>query len=291
MMSFFLTPDKIERIKRSPKNIHDIERLVAWLEATGDFREDAFRFIRWLGYWVTLSNDQFCETMETVLAFSDWFEEESLIRLGSFTSNVEEFIAMNSDYYRWREDRFTCLRSRAEYHLNMFSAEIMNRAYRADFIATDRKTVLVPGCMRARSAETCKGVKTPDGICCSGCEAKCHVNQLRFLGLKQNFDVRIMPHSLDLSRWATKPGVPSNGVVGVACLSVLVQGGWELKRFNVPAQCVLLNQCGCKKHWDRNGFPTQLDIRELKRIMDIPFSVTNLSSLEHSGPDISLSKE
>lgn len=77
----------------------------------------------------------------------------------------------------------------------------------------------------------------------------------------------VIPHSSDLSRWGRKAGEPASGVVGVACLSVLVQGGWELKRHGAAAQCVLLNECGCKKHRHREGFPTQLDVRELKRIV------------------------
>ena len=273
LMSFFLVPDMARRMEYAPQNLHDIGRFVEWLEATGDFREDAFRFIRWLGYWGTQTHAQFSKIMETTLALSDWFEKESLLCMGSFTPNVDTFIVKNSNFYKWREDRFSCLRSRAEYHLNMVGAEIMNRAFRTAFLAAERKTVLVPGCMRIHPAEECEGTKTHDGVRCSSCEQKCRVNQLRLLGLKQNFDVCVMPHSTDLSRWAAKPGAPSSAVVGVACLSVLVQGGWELKRYNVPAQCVLLNQCGCKKHWDRAGFPTELDVRELKRVMNVQSSV------------------
>jgi hypothetical protein len=273
LMAFFLVPDMARRIEHAPQNLHEIGRFIEWLEATGDFREDAFRFIRWLGYWGTQTRTQFSKIMETTLASSDWFEKESLLCMGSFTPNVDAFNAKNSNFYKWREDRFSCLRSRAEYHLNMVGAEIMNRAFRTEFLAAERKTILVPGCMRNRSAEECEGTKTLDGVRCSGCEPKCRVNQLRLLGLKQNFDVCVMPHSTDLSRWAAKPGAPSSAVVGVACLSVLVQGGWELKRYNVPAQCVLLNQCGCKKHWDRVGFPTELDVRELKRVINVQSSV------------------
>jgi hypothetical protein len=273
LMSFFLVPEKGRRMELAPQSLYEIGRFVEWLEATGDFREDAFRFIRWMGFWGTQSRTQFSKIMEITLVLSDWFEKESLLCMGSFTPHVDAFIAKNSNIYKWREDQFSCLRSRSEYHLNMVGAEIMNRAFRTEFLAAERKTVLVPGCMRNRSAEECEGTKTHDGVRCSGCEPKCHVNQLRLFGLKQNFDVCVMPHSTDLSRWAAKPGAPSSAVVGVACLSVLVQGGWELKRYNVPAQCVLLNQCGCKKHWDQVGFPTELDVRELKRVMNVQSSV------------------
>lgn len=267
MLSFFLVPVPIQRTEYAPRTLNDLERLVTWLEATGDFREDAFRYIRWLGYFGTKNETYFQEAMHAVLSFADWFERESEARMGSYTPHVDRFVSTASRRYRWREDRFSCLRSRVEYHLNMVGAEIMNRAYRKDFATCEQRTVLLPGCMRLRSAEECEGIKTSKGIQCTGCESACHVNQLREMGKRNNFDVMVIPHSTDLGLWSAKPGEATTAVVGVACLSVLVQGGWELKRNNIPAQCVLLNECGCKKHWHDTGFPTQLDVRELRRIV------------------------
>lgn len=267
LLSFFLVPVPVKRTEYPPVGLRDIEQLVAWLEATGDFREDAFRYVRWLGYWGTKPWKMISETITTVLSFTDWFEVESEHRLGMFTPNVDNFVSHNKGTYRWREDRFSCLRSRTEYHLNMVGAEIMNRAYRNEFISCKQKAVLLPGCMRARTEEKCQGIKTAKGIQCTGCESSCRVYQLREMGKRNGFDVMVIPHSTDLSKWSAKPGEEKTAVVGVACLSVLVEGGWELKRNNVPAQCVLLNECGCKKHWHKYGFPTELDVRELKRIL------------------------
>lgn len=266
-LSFFLTPNTILKNQENRVSLNDLERLVTWLEATGDFREDAFRYIRLLAYLGTLPPEFVPAIMEKVLSFAEWFETESAILMSIYTPNVETFVSKKQSFYRWREDRFSCLRSRSEYHLNMVGAEIMNRAYRRQFLACEHKTVLLPGCMRSRSADKCEGIKNKKGITCTGCEPKCHVNQLREIGKRNNFDVMIIPHSTDLSQWKTKPGEVPSAVVGVACLSVLVQGGWELQRNNVPAQCILLNECGCKKHWDNNGFPTMLDVRELKRVI------------------------
>jgi len=266
-LSFFLVPSPIQRTNQAPRSLNDLDRLVTWLEATGDFREDAFRYIRLLAYFGTLPKNFIPAIMETVLSFTDWFETESARTLGVFTPNVDSFVSTNQSGYRWREDRFACLRSRTEYHLNMVGAEIMNRAYRKEFLSCEKKTVLLPGCMRARTAEECEGTKSKKGITCIGCEPKCRINQLYEMGKKNNFDVMVIPHSTDLSQWKTKPGEVPSAVVGVACLSVLVQGGWELQRNNVPAQCILLNECGCKKHWADKGFPTMLDVRELKRVV------------------------
>ena len=174
--------------------------------------------------------------------------------LGKYTPNVEQFVNREWRKYRWREDRIACMRTRVEYHLNMVGAEIMNRAFRASFLPADRKAVLVPGCMRSRPERMCQAVHVSEGLRCKECDKTCHVNRLRAMGLKYNFDVFILPHTSDLSRWASKPGSPSQGVVGVACLTTLVGGGWELKRHGVPAQCVLLNYCGCKNTGIRKEF-------------------------------------
>lgn len=269
ILSFFLVPVPIQRTNYAPRTLSDLGRLVTWLEATGDFREDAFRYIRWLGYLGTKPTGYFDAMMKTVLEFSDWFENQSMVRMGDYTPNVDTFVSSSVSRYRWREDRFSCLRSRTEYHLNMVGAEIMNRMYRKEFVSCSQRTVLLPGCMRARTAEKCEGTVTAKGIRCSGCEPACHVNQLREMGKRNNFDVMVIPHSTDLGMWTARPGEATTAVVGVACLSVLVQGGWELKRNNIPAQCVLLDECGCKKHWHKTGFPTKLDVRELKRIVSV----------------------
>jgi len=266
MLSFFLAPVPIRRTEYSPHSLKDIQSLVTWLEATGDFREDAFRYIRWLGFWSMQTATEFSETMKIIFEFTDWFSSASEERMGRFTPNVDSFIAKRESFYHFREDRFSCLRSRAEYHLNMIGAEIMNRAYRNEFLTAERRTVLLPGCLRFRSAEKCEGLAMKKGIKCSGCEPRCRVNQLREAGKRHNFDVMVIPHSTDLSQWSARPGEPAVAVVGVACLSVLVEGGWELKRNNIPAQCVLLNECGCKKHWHDEGFPTEVDVRKLKEI-------------------------
>lgn len=264
-LSYYLAPEEKMETISSPRSISDLQRLIAWLEATGDFREDAFRYIRWLGYLGTLPDHIISQMMTKIVEFAQWFEPNSAAALGIYTPNVGIFVVRNRDRYRWREDRFSCLRSRTEYHLNMVGAEIMNRAYRKEFLTCERKTVLLPGCMRHRSAEECEGIKGKKGIHCTGCEPKCRVNQLQERGKRKNFDVMVIPHSSDLSQWKSRPGEPKTAVVGVACLSVLVQGGWELQRNNVPAQCILLNECGCQKHWDRAGFPTSLDVQHLHR--------------------------
>jgi hypothetical protein len=52
-------------------------------------------------------------------------------------------------------------------------------------------------------------------------------------------------------------------LVAVACLLNLVPGGYEMRELGLNAQCVLLDYCGCIKHWHPEGFPTDLNIDRL----------------------------
>ncbi|HTY36643.1 MAG TPA: DUF116 domain-containing protein [Bacteroidota bacterium] len=273
LISFFLLPStRTDIINRSP-TIHDLERLIAWLEATGDLREDAIRFIRWQAYLSLQPPKRVREVLCEAIRFSEWFESASLGTLGRYTQNVDSFVALREDHYRWREDRITCMKTRVEYHVNMVGAEIMNRSFRSGFLFSQRKSVLLPGCMRSHPDGACKALKTREGLVCSACTPACPTHQLHSMGKKHGFDVFVLPHASDVTVWVSKPGMESKGVVGVACLSTLVGGGWELKRYGVPAQCVVLNNCGCKKHWHREGIPTSIDLREMKRIIGIEQSV------------------
>lgn len=268
LLTLFLYPETVEGKPEVP-TLDQIDHVCKWFEATGEFREQALRFIRWRAYWGTKPADELYDIFYQIEEFTDWFKEASIKALGQYTSKIDPFLEMEIKNYRWREDRVSCTRSRLEYHLNMVGAELLNKAFREEFKKSEKKVVLVPGCMRGRPDNECEAVKVKEGLICSECTRGCRVNQLRKTGKMQNdanaFDVYIVPHASDLSLWSPEPGRPVRSVVASACVTTLVEGGWELKRYNVPAQCVLLDYCGCKKHWHSVGFPTAFNMKELKR--------------------------
>lgn len=251
--------------------LNQIDDVCKWFEATGEFREQALRFVRWRAFWGTKNKEELSQIFSEIHNFTQWFVDETDKQLGHYTSNVNDFISAKQKHYHWREDRIQCTRSRSEYHLNMVGAELMNRAFRNEFKKSEKKVVLLPGCMRS-NIENCKAKRVKEGLICEGCDSSCNVNQLREMGLKnegdKKFDVYIIPHASDLTLWSPQPGRPKLGVIASACVTTLVEGGWELKRYDVPAQCVLLDNSGCKKHWHNKGIPTKLNIRELKKILN-----------------------
>lgn len=267
LTTLLLLPEKKEENPSGLPTLDEIDHVCKWFEATGEFREQALRFICWRAFWQTKNQVELNRIFFAIYNFTLWFEERALKVLGKYTENVDKFLRISAKHYLWREDRISCTRSRAEYHLNMVGAELMNRAFRQDFKKTENKAVLLPGCMRFHQSDKCKAVKVPGGLKCEGCQNECRVNQLREMGKKYNFETYILPHASDLSLWSPQKGMPSRGVIASACLTTLVEGGWELKRYDVPAQCVVLDFCGCSKHWHSEGITTELDIKELKRIL------------------------
>lgn len=256
-----------EVIPAPPPTLSQLNHVYKWFMATGEFREQALRFINWRRYWQQKTAAEIAAIFSDIEAFTFWFKENAVAELGSYTANVNAFLQQNGDKYRWREDRVQCMRGEFEYHLNMVGAELMNRALRSGFRKTLNKAVLMPGCMRKLPLTGCKAVKVPGGLKCTGCEDDCHVNKIRQKGLKDNFTVYVIPHASDLTQWSPSKQQRSLGVVASACLTTLVEGGWELKRYEVPAQCVVLDFCGCKKHWHPDGIETELNLAELDRIL------------------------
>ena len=267
LMTAVLLPRNRKELTSLP-NIEMIDKVCLWFEATGEFKEEALRFINWRAFWGTFNCEKFDANIKAIRQFTDWFESRSEEILGKYSENVNNFIRENKNKYLWREDRISCSRSRIEYHLNMAGAELMNRAFKKEFTETDTTAVLLPGCMRTHLDNNCNAVKEEKGLKCSGCTSSCRVNQLREMGKKKYFEVYIIPHASDLSLWSPKEGEEKCGVIASACVTTLVGGGWELKRYNVPAQCVLLEFSGCKKHWNAIGIPTEINNRELRRILE-----------------------
>ncbi|MCP5098588.1 MAG: DUF116 domain-containing protein, partial [Chloroflexi bacterium] len=252
--------------------VANLDQLLHWLTATGDFEEEVTRLQAWRDFIRNQSPQQVKEQLNVVFSFADWFETRSLAILGDYTPHVEQFLTNTHPDYRRREDAVFCGRQRVEYHMNMVGTEILNRAFRHEFLQTKKKLVLLPPCMKARSADHCEATMTPFGERCGACEPGCHVHQVTKLGEKKGFNVLILPHELNVfsnDKMATKQE-NALGVVGVACPLTNVTGGWKTKRLGVPAQGVLIDYCGCSWHWHlAGGIPTDINFKQLQHVLDV----------------------
>ena len=261
--TLFLSP--FHSLELFQPTLPHLDALLGWLSATGEFKQEVSRFRDWRNYWGSLSPTKAGEEMEAVLGFASWFEDRCEQVLGSYTLPLERFLEEKYPKYRWREDLVACGRKRVEYHANMVGAEILNRAYREAFLRQPKREVLLPSCM-CNHPEQCRAKESPLGLRCTGCDSDCRVHQLRNAGAKKGFGVILMKHQSSLFR-----GWPAGeiAIVGVACVSTLIGGGLKAKASSIPAQCVLLDHCGCRSHWHESGIKTDINLAELYHLLEI----------------------
>jgi hypothetical protein len=89
------------------------------------------------------------------------------------------------------------------------------------------------------------------------------------MGEKYGFGVAIITHESSFNSKGIGQTDGRLGVVGIACVLNLIAGGWKAKALGLPAQCVLLDYCGCKNHWHDEGFPTDINLHVLGQILGI----------------------
>lgn len=248
--------------------IENLIKLRKWLGATGEFEEEVKRIDNWINYLKSKGNNGSELLIFKCLDSAYWFESESVNRLGEYTKGVQNFITENRVKYRFREDLLFCMRRENEYHLNIVGAQIMNNAFYSHYSKTHRKIALIPFCMSQKGEKGCKGVRRETYIDCVSCSDNCNVNKIKEEAEKSNFDIFVIPHSSNFTKtleiWKDQT---HSGIVGVACILNLLTGGYEMKRLNIPGQCVLLDYCGCSKHWDKQGIPTDLNIKKLVEVI------------------------
>ncbi len=255
-------------LKTFKYNSEVFARLIIWLKATGEFSEEIKRLEFWNQYYYSLPEERARELINKSVAFAKYIQEQGKLYLGSFTHNVHHFLEYEHKKHKNREDYLFCGRSEAEYHLNMFGAEILNRKLRQGFNQTQKKTVLLPTCMSNPNSGKCKAIKNGSKIKCRSCSKNCEINKLQDSLKETGVDTYLVPHSSNFSEYLKNWQYQEvTGLVGVACVLNLLSGGYEMQGLKIPSQCVFLDYCGCKKHWHNKGIPTSLNHSQLEKIL------------------------
>lgn len=257
LLAFTYNPEKTGSFKEpTPARL---KLLVSLLNSFGDFEYEAVRFGQWVTFLSSLPGDKFKSYINKIAAFESWFEKAAEKILSVYTQKVSDFITKKESFYRFREDYVFCLRKPVEYHYNMAGAELLSRAYREEFIGTKKKMILLPACMKANNGRYCRAKDSKFGQVCLKCTQNCIINRIssEFIGS----DVYIISHESNAFS-----GSGHIGIVGVSCVTRLIEGGFQARKLGFAPQCVLLDYCGCNKHWDENGISTLLNIEKLKDI-------------------------
>lgn len=253
--------------KQSDISIKNFEKLIGYLKATGDFKEEVKRLELWLNYFKKKSEDEIRIIILLSLEIEEEFEKEAKMELGMYTEKVDDFLKLAEETYKYREDYITCRKKEVEYHLNMVGAEIMNNSYREQFLKTKEKRLLLPSCMRFKNND-CKAIKTEEGYICAHCTNSCNVNKYDKLGKDYNFKVYIIHHESNMTI-TRKFEYGDIGIVGVACVLNLISGGFKARSLGFVPQCVFLDYCGCKSHWHENGIVTDINEDKLLYILGV----------------------
>lgn len=249
-------------------NIAKLEKLCWWLSATNEFNEEVKRIEIWLSFFKKLPERKVDSILWQVLVFASWFKSKAKLKLGAFTFGVNSFLEQHSKLYKNKEDFFFTGRSEVEYHLNMVGASIMNRSMKFNFDETEKKVLLLPSCMAKNN--NCKAFEVMHGTVCAHCTKGCSISEASIQMTNNGGGAYIVRHSSGFSksllRWANQKNV---GLIGTACTLNLLAGGYEMKRLNIPAQCIFLDYSGCKKHWACVGRPTSIDLQQLQNIVGV----------------------
>lgn len=245
--------------------------LLNWLSATGEFNEEVLRLRNWEAFCKIKDEAYIANLLEASVLFAEQFSEKGKKMLGKYMLNFSDFQQNSLPDYKYREDYFFTSRRENEYYLNMFAAEVLNRGLKKSFTKTRNKVLLLPTCMRKEPATGCKAASDGKELVCAACSAECNIGKVSAEMKKHGITSYLIPHSSDFSKFLVKwRDCPDTSLIGVACVLNLITGGYEMKRLGISSQCVFLDYCGCKKHWDKKGFATSLNLNQLKQIIQKP---------------------
>jgi hypothetical protein len=271
LVRLFLLPPMERGPREGTWPLERLPRLIAWLQATGEFEQEALRIEQWRSFFGTLPSPEALHWIETASYLFDWFEREAEQSLGAYAKGVPGFLATEYASRGCREDQIFCGKSPAEYLLAMVAAEIMNQGLRAEFDRTPVRAVLVPACLRGEQAARCLARVSGVDMICTACDPACAVNRITRRMRKVGAQVYLVPHSTGFSRWLERwQHAPGVGVVAVACLLNILPGGYEMRSRGIAAQCVPLDYPGCRKHWRRKGVNTSVNENRLVQITTTP---------------------
>ena len=254
------------RKRKTGSAVERLTRLTDWLEAAGEFSQESKRLNNWRSFFARMKPGDATHWLHIAEQLFVEFEREAERALGTYTHNVAPFVEHEQLQHRWREDLLLRLKTAAEYHLNMVAAEVMNRGLRREFERTTQRVVLVPTCIRGKKSRECRARVRGEDISCAGCDPNCSVNRLTRRLRSHGVNVFMVPHASGFSRALKRWEKTGAGVTAAACMLNILSGGYEMRERGIASQCVPLDFPGCRKHWDKNGFPTAVNEERLVHI-------------------------
>ena len=253
--------------KTKAKGKNNLNRLIAWLSESGDFVEEVYRLKTWEKFLQGSNSEYRNKVIEVAFKLTDKLEEICEEPLKPYMKDYDKFISGADDSYKNREDILYCTKGKIQYYFNMVCSQIMNEVYKERFLSCKYKKVFVPACMKQQE-KPCAAINSKFGYKCRQCNCNCNVNKINMLVKKASVEVCIIPHETIINT-LSKTEKDEIGIIGIACVPNLMSGGWKALRLGFIPQCVLLDSCGCKKHWLKQGKMTEINMVELCEVLKI----------------------
>jgi hypothetical protein len=114
LATLFLPSDSQHRTETPAPTLDHLGRLLTWLEATGDYDQEAKRLRVWQAFLASRPPEEASNHLAAAIALAAWFDARSQVALGRYTPHVEQFLTTVHPNYRWREDAIFCGRRRVE---------------------------------------------------------------------------------------------------------------------------------------------------------------------------------
>lgn len=268
LFTMILTKDSVNDIEL---NLENLSKLKKYLEITNEFDEEykridnVYNFLK--NYEIESNYIELQKVTNKIIHIGNYFESESKVRLRKYTRNINSFLKNKQKKHRYKEDVLLTSRVEVEYHLNMVYLALISKLFRKEFIECKDKVLLLPTCLRFYDSYKCRAKKSKNLYKCRHCNKKCKVNELDKisdgLDLKTNM---FSDESVGINK-IYEYRLENKGVIVVVCAIKLLNLGLKLRRIDAKPQCLLLNFCGCNKHWDDYGLTTRFDIERIFNII------------------------
>lgn len=241
--------------------IDSYKKLCLFCSSVDDLKEESLRSLKWLNFMI--EKNCFSELMNESLVANKKVMAKIHKEFQNIFTNLEEFRYNSLKEKIYKENFMLTQKSKEEYYLNLFAAEIMNKAMEAEAKKL-KKLIIVPACLCKPSDKTCKKESLNGLYRCRFCNDFCQVAVLT----KKYENVFIVPHSTDFKLAIKEIKKAGNvAVLGIACIQNLLEGGYGLKRANIISQCAILQYPSCR-HFSDKAFVNTLDMKAVEKIMN-----------------------
>lgn len=242
-----------------------LERFGAEAAARGDAALERV-FAAWAERWRTLGIRQ-AWGLRSLQELGAWFEERSSTLLGSHTERIDGFVRRARK--ERRDDQLLRITPRLLYHLAMVTVAILNRVVKEDYDATERRILLLPGCMRTPThPEGCQSVPSAFGKLCAKCSEGCRARRLSEFAAATGVQTFIQEEPFTAAATLADQGIEA-GLVKVACVLQLGAAEREARALGIPFRGVFLDFCGCRAHWDAEGLTTDCSLTRLREAFEL----------------------